>query len=216
VLASPIPYGRIWKTQSRWSLLGVVTTEATTNAHAYLVSAFAGPAAFAPLAAAALFLRPVALAITSLTQLERPSLSRAIAQRDVAKARAISGTFLIVLLIVWLAVAAAACGLLLARPDLLAGEHYDPAELQLAFALLAAVALIQVVMTPASVFLQAAKEFRMLAMASVTASLFSVLLAAAALAVAGPVYSLLGIIAGKAVMMLQVIRLSLKWKPGDA
>jgi O-antigen/teichoic acid export membrane protein len=216
VLASPRPYGSIWKSQSRWSLLGVVTTEATTNAHAYLVSAFAGPAAFAPLAAAALFLRPVSLAITSLTQLERPSLSRAIARRDVTKARAISRTFLIVLLAIWFVVAALALGLLLVRPDLLAGQHYDPAEIRLAFALLAAVALFQVVMTPASVFLQAAKEFRMLAMASVTASVFSVLLAGGALAVAGPVYSLIGIIAGKAVMTLQVIRRSLKWTPGDA
>jgi O-antigen/teichoic acid export membrane protein len=207
------PYGRTWKAQSRWSLLGVVTTEATSNAHAYLVSAFAGPAAFAPLAAASLFMRPVALAITSLTQLERPSLSRAIMANDISRARAISRTFLIVLLLIWLAVAALAGAVLLVRPDLIAGQHYLASELQVAFALLAAVALLQSIQTPASVFLQAAREFRMLALASVVASVISILLATAALLAAGPIYSLLGIIAGKAMMTVQVLRRSYLWKP---
>lgn len=212
-LASLVPYAKTWKAQSRWSLLGVVTTEATTNAHAYLVSAFAGPAAFAPLAAAALFTRPVALAITSLTQMERPALSKAIAATDIDKARSISRTFLIVLLVIWLVVAALACVVLLAKPDVIAGQHYEAAELQLAFAFLAAIALLQVIQTPASVFLQAAREFRMLAMASVVASIFSILLAAVALVAAGPVYSLIGIIAGKSVMTAQVLYRSLIWKP---
>jgi len=212
-LASLAPYGKTWKAQSRWSLLGVVTTEATSNAHAYLVSAFAGPAAFAPLAAASLFLRPVALAITSLTQLERPSLSRAIAASNVGKARSISRTFLIVLLLIWLAVSVLASVVMLVKPDIIAGQHYDVSELQLAFAFLAAIALLQVIQTPASVFLQAAKEFRMLAMASVVASVFSILLAGAALVIAGPIYSLLGIIAGKAMMTVQVLCRSLMWKP---
>lgn len=213
VLASLRPYGMTWKAQSRWSLLGVVTTEATSNAHAYLVSAFAGPAAFAPLAAASLFMRPVALAITSLTQLERPSLSRAIMANDLPKARAISRTFLIVLLLVWFVVAALAAAVLVLRPDLIAGQHYLASELQLAFALLAAVALLQSVQTPASVFLQAARQFRMLALASVVASVVSVLLATAALLAAGPIYSLLGIIAGKALMTVQVLHRSKMWKP---
>lgn len=211
-LASLRPYGETWKTQSRWSLLGVITSEATSNAHAYLVTAFAGPAAFAPLAAAALFTRPVALAITSLTQLERPPLSKAIARHDVGRARAICRTFLIVLVLIWAMVTAAACGVMLVKPDLIAGQHYEASELQLAFALLAVIALLQVLQTPASVFLQAAKEFRMLAMASVFASVSSILLAALGLAVWGPAYSLMGIIAGKAVMTVQVLHRSKAWR----
>ncbi|WP_374331326.1 lipopolysaccharide biosynthesis protein [Aestuariivirga sp.] len=210
--SSLAPYGRIWQTQARWSLLGVVTTEATTNAHAYLVSGFAGAAAFAPLAAAALFTRPVALAITSLTQLERPALSKAIAAQDVGRARATCRSFFIVLLLIWLAVTIAACVILVAKPDLLAGKHYAPAELQLAFAFLALIALAQVFQTPASVFLQAAGEFRSLAMASALSSIASILLAAAALVAAGPVYSLLGIVAGKVMMAVQVLRRSRKWE----
>lgn len=213
VLSPLSSYAGTWRSQSRWSLLGVVTTEATSNAHAYLVSAVAGPAAFAPLAAAALFLRPVALAITSLTQLERPSLSRAVSAKDIRKARAINRTFLTVLLLIWLAATLAASVVLLARPELIAGQHYDVSELQLAFGFLAAIALLQVIQTPASVFLQAARQFRMLAMASLLASAFSILLAAAFLAAAGPVFSLLGIIAGKALMTLQVLRRSMRWKP---
>ena len=216
VLSSLRPYGSTWKAQSRWSLLGVVTTEATSNAHAYLVSAFAGPAAFAPLAAASLFMRPVALAITSLTQLERPSLSRAIMANDLAKARAIRRTFLIVLLLIWLVVAALSVAVLVLRPDLIAGQHYVASELQLAFALLSIIALLQSIQTPASVFLQAARQFRMLALASVVASVISIILALAALLSVGPVFSLLGIIAGKALMTGQILHRSKVWKPGDA
>ena len=75
--------------------------------------------------------------------------------------------------------------------------------------------LLQVMQTPASVFLQAAREFRLLALASTVASVASVVLAFAALMVAAPVYSLLGILAGKAMMTLQLLHRSRNWRPAD-
>ncbi|MBW8891114.1 MAG: hypothetical protein JF617_02700, partial [Burkholderiales bacterium] len=43
-------YARVWREHSGWSLTGVLTTEATANAHAYIVTLISGATAFAPLA----------------------------------------------------------------------------------------------------------------------------------------------------------------------
>lgn len=67
-----------FKVYGRWSFVGVCSTEATTNMHSYIISIFFGAKAFAPIAAAALLYRPVSVVILSLTQMERPILSRLI------------------------------------------------------------------------------------------------------------------------------------------
>jgi hypothetical protein len=41
-------YADIWRAHSGWSLVGVLTTEATANAHAYIVTLISGATAFAP------------------------------------------------------------------------------------------------------------------------------------------------------------------------
>jgi hypothetical protein len=68
--------------QAKPALIGVVTVEATANAHSYLIILTLGPAALAPIAAAALFLRPMTLIQSSLAQIERPRLAKAIAKHD--------------------------------------------------------------------------------------------------------------------------------------
>lgn len=212
VISSPLPYGKVWREQSRWTLLGVATTEATSNTHAYLVTAFAGPAAFAPLAAAALFLKPVALAITSLTQLERPVMSKAIASGDVGTAESTRNAFAAILLAAWAGVVALAIAVLWLRPELMLRPGYDLHDLRLSIGLFSVIVLIQVWQAPNSVFLQAAKEFRVLAASSLYACVLSIALVAAAIWIAGPVYSLAGIILGQAVMAVQISRHLSKWR----
>lgn len=65
-----------FKQYGRWSFVGVLSTEATANMHAYIISIFFGAKAFAPIAAATLLYRPISVVILSLTQMERPILSR--------------------------------------------------------------------------------------------------------------------------------------------
>ena len=60
-------YAPIFRDLTRWSLLGVVFTEVTVNAHAYLVTFIAGPGAFALLALGMLLMRP------ALAGAERPA-----------------------------------------------------------------------------------------------------------------------------------------------
>ena len=59
---------RIWRRQARWSLLGVISTEASSNSHAYVVTWLCGAAAYAPLAFASLFCRPLSIVLTALTR----------------------------------------------------------------------------------------------------------------------------------------------------
>jgi hypothetical protein len=76
------PYVDVWKRHSAWSLLGVLTTEATANSHAYILTFFVGPGAFAPIAASALMIRPIGVAMNALTEFERPQIARQIGKGD--------------------------------------------------------------------------------------------------------------------------------------
>ncbi len=71
-------YAPVWRDLTRWSLLGVAATELAINAHAYFVTFFAGPGSFAVLALGSLFMRPVAVVLSALPYMERPTMARAI------------------------------------------------------------------------------------------------------------------------------------------
>lgn len=209
-------YAEVWRSQSRWTLLGVATTEATANAHVYLVTLFAGPAAFAPIAAAALFVRPVLLAMTSLSQLEIPVLGRAIAAGRFAAATRTSRRFLAALLLIWLLTAFLALGVITYMPSLIIKPAYPLHLVEIAIALFLAVSLLQVWQGPNSALLQAAKTFRALSGASVVACGFSISGVVVALLLLPPVYSLLGVLAGQLVMAVMLVRLVRNWRRAHA
>lgn len=201
-------YGQIWKGQSRWTLLGVASTEATGNVHSYLVTLLAGPAAFAPIGAAALFVRPVLLSVTSLMQLEIPILGRALANGDITKADATRRRFLQALLAIWVATAVLAYAVITYVPSLIIKPDYALGEVEIAVLLLLVTSLFQVWQGPNSALLQAAKSFKDLSRVSVIACLFSIAGALAALVWLPPVYSLAGIAVGQLVMAVLLARLS--------
>ncbi|MDB5550615.1 MAG: polysaccharide biosynthesis protein [Rhizobium sp.] len=206
--ASLLPYREIWRGQSRWTLLGVVTTESTANIHSYLVTLLAGPAAFAPMGAAALFVRPVLLSVSSLSQLEIPILSRALASGDTVKAAATSRRFLHALLAIWLATAALAYAVITFIPSVIIKPAYSLGEVEIAVLLFLVISLFQVWQGPNSALLQAARHFKQLSKVSVISCAFSIAGALIALALLPPVYSLLGIAIGQLVMAVLMARLT--------
>lgn len=201
-------YRQVWLGQSRWTLTGVVTTEATGNIHAYLVTLLSGPAAFAPIGAAALFVRPVLLSVSSLSQLEIPILGRAMAGGDLGKAAATRRRFLHALLAIWLATAALAYAVVTLAPGAVVKPGYSLAEVELAVLLFLLISLFQVWQGPNSALLQAAGLFRGLAKASVVSCAFSIAGVLAALAWLPPVYSLVGIAIGQSAMAVLLARLT--------
>jgi len=201
-------YREIWQGQSRWTLLGVVTTESTANIHSYLVTLLAGPAAFAPMGAAALFVRPVLLSVSSLSQLEIPILGRAIASGDVGKAAATSRRFLHALLAIWIATAALAYAVITFIPSVIIKPAYSLGEVEVAVLFFLVISLLQVWQGPNSALLQAARHFKQLSKVSVISCAFSIAGALIALALLPPVYSLLGIAVGQLVMAVLMARLA--------
>lgn len=63
-----------YQAQGKPAFIGVLSSESAANAHSYLVTLIAGPAAFAPIAAAAMVFRPCALLLTNFSQLSRSQL----------------------------------------------------------------------------------------------------------------------------------------------
>ena len=63
------------------ALVGTFTLELSQNSHSYLISIFAGPQAFAPIALANLVFRPFAVVMAGLVQAERPLLSIALFEK---------------------------------------------------------------------------------------------------------------------------------------
>jgi O-antigen/teichoic acid export membrane protein len=210
-LKNLVAYREVWRDQARWTLLGVATTEATSNAHSYLVTAFAGPSAFAPLAAASFFVKPLALTITSLTQLERPVMSRAVNAGDTLRAMATRRNFQVALALAWLVTVSATALILWRWPGLVVRPGYGWHDILIAAALFSLIAASQAVQAPSSVLLQAAGQFPLLAKFSLNACSISIIGGAALLWLAGPVWSLAGICAGQLLMTWQIARHVLAW-----
>jgi O-antigen/teichoic acid export membrane protein len=205
-------YGAIWRDLTRWSLLGVVLTEMTANAHAYLVTFLAGPQAFAVLAVGSLLMRPAALVLSALPDMERPAMARRLAAGDTAGALRSVKEFRTATGAIWLLTITLAGVLLMWFPHLILKKGYDESQIVIVVAISAAIAAVRALRTPQSVLLQAAGEFRALAGASMWSSMTSVAATLALLLTAGPIASLLGILAGDLVMTGRIFGLTRRWK----
>lgn len=205
-------YGSIWRNQSRWTLLGVTSTEATLNGHAYIVTLIAGPAAFAPLAAAALFLKPVAMCAISLTQLERPAMARALAAGDPGEALRRTHHYRWAIMLVWGITVSAAAISFVWFPNLIVPAKYDLTIVMVAVALWACIEGIQSWLVPDAALFQAADRFQMLANVTVLSSIVTIVSAFVLLFAFGPVASLGGVLAGELVVAYRFMVLRREWR----
>jgi hypothetical protein len=205
-------YRPVWKEQSAWTLVGVLSTEATSNSHSYIVTLLAGPTAFAPIAVGMLFFRPVNVCITALTQLERPRMTRAVARGDHDAAIKSERLFMAALVTLWLGTCVVAAIALYAFPGLILKPTLDHRLVMIAVGLCALLSLVQCVQTPMSVMTQARKAFRPLAAQSMRSC--GVGIAAVSLLVLGtaPVFSIGGVVLSQLVMMIGIWQLDRKWR----
>ena len=198
-----------FRQQGRAALLGVMTVEISANLHSYLLVALAGSAAFAPVAAAMLFFRPLAVVQGSLLQSERPALARALTlpsligqQRVVAQLRNFQ----------WLALGlCVGNGLLLVGcylwfPSLLWPDLASFGQFTDVLLLVALITLLRSFRGPASALLQAANQFGPLATASVWSACLTLPLVLAGWYLAGVIGTLLGILAGEFLLSLMIHR----------
>jgi O-antigen/teichoic acid export membrane protein len=209
-------YAPIWRDITRWSLMGVVLTEMTANAHAYLVTLISGPGAFAMLAIGALLMRPISLVYAALPDLERPAMARAIAAGDAPRALRIVKQFRTAVGAVWVVTVLAAGAILIWFPHLVLKQGYGESQALIVTGLSAAIMAVRAVRTPESVLLQAAREFKPLARTSLWSSVVSLIVTLALLLVLGPIASLGGILAGEGLMTANIVGLSRRWRRAHA
>lgn len=205
-------YTPIWRDLTQWALLGVVTTELSANAHAYLVTLFSGPKSFALIAAGSLFMRPVSLCLTALPDRERPLMVQTLNAGDHAGADRCVRDFRGAAAAIWLLTIALAAVVLAWFPALVLKADYDRGQVLLVVVLWGAIMAVRSLRTPDAVLLQAAREFRPLASASVWSSAVSLGLTSVLLLAFGPVASMAGILVGDVVMTERVFALVRRWK----
>lgn len=199
-------YLKVWRDYARWSLLGVITTEATANAHAYLVTLIVGPSAFAPIAAAQLLIRPITLTQNALGNFERPPLAAALSNGRYDDAFDRVSTLRRMLFVIYGMTLLLAGGLWIWLPDTIFPPEYDRGTLIAGLTLWFLIAGLTTARTPESLLLQALGEFRPLAWASAVSGGLSVVLVVGLLLIAAPVWSLAGVLAGQAVMAALLFR----------
>lgn len=76
-----------FKLRGKDALIGTFTLELSQNSHSYLISLFAGPQAFAPIALANLVFRPFAVVMAGLVQSERPLFSKLLFEKKISDVR---------------------------------------------------------------------------------------------------------------------------------
>jgi len=207
-------YRRIWRDLTRWTVLGVVTSEMTMNAHAYLVTFIRGPQAFALIAVGALFMRPFALVLTALPDREAPAMARTIAAGNIARALKHAKEYLAVVAALWFANQVLAGSVLIWFPSLVIKPAYGASSVISVVAIWALISAVRGARAPEIMLLYAAREFRALANASVVSSVVALTLTAVLLLVAGPIVSLFGIFGGDVAMWLAVKAGVRTWRKG--
>jgi O-antigen/teichoic acid export membrane protein len=207
-------YLPIFRELTGWSVLGVVLTEATLNAHAYLVTLIAGPGAFALPALGMLLMRPASLVQSSLPDLERPAMMRAIAAGNERKLARILRQFQWGLLAALAATVALALAIIIFRPHLLL-VYYRPHDVLIVLGFAALIMAARSLRTPPAVLLQAAGEFKLLARISFWSALVSVGSTLALLLAFGPSISMGGILLGDIVILVAVWTVTGRMKLSD-
>lgn len=202
------PFFRSFRRDGKWATVGTITTEATANAHPYVVGILLGPSAFAPIAVSSLVFRLVPIAVQAITQYERPKLASAYVAGDDASFGRTLVDFRKLLLSAWSANAVVAVVVFGPLIDVVSRNAYPINDLRTAAVMLAAVFLVRCLRAGDSAALQATGAFKGLAWASVTSAPIAIsgALLSAALIPQLPSLTLIGVLLGEFVMLVAIQR----------
>ncbi len=189
-------YRKLWR-DLRWSLLSVSITNAQGQGMAFLVAALAGPAAFAPIAAALLLFAPLRILSAGFANMAHPELARLMARRDKPE---ISRVLLLWPLLLGLLGVFYLAAVLVALPLLPTGVTLPPVDGVLVLAWIAS-AVPMLYATP-RIWLEIQQDYRSIARLSLLAALIGLCLVWGMLLVAPPRWALLGAAASELVVLV--------------
>ncbi len=191
-------YGAIWP-DVRWSLVAATTWNVQSQALTFLVAAIAGPAAYAPVAAAIVLFSPLRPAISAVVNVFRPDFAAALAARQY---RRVSLTLYSLCAVIALTCAAVGLAIWLGWPLIetyaFAGK-FSGTAMPLIVALTGLSVLIYSTYNAPLAFIQAAGEFKPVALATTFGGLVGLVSVSVLLAVTSVAWSLAGVVAGEAV-----------------
>lgn len=179
-------YRKLWR-DLRWSLLSVSITNAQGQGMAFLVAALAGPAGFAPIAAALLLFAPLRILSAGFANMAHPELARLIARQDEAEIGRVLRLWPLLLGLLGLGYLAA---VLLALPLLPTGIAMPAVDGVLVLAWIAS-AVPMLYATP-RIWLEIRQDYRSIAMLSLLAAIIGLGLVWAMLMLAPAPWALLG------------------------
>jgi hypothetical protein len=157
-------HARSIKQHGRWALLGVISTEGTSNAHVWIVGFLFGAQAFAPIAAITLFFRPSQVLINALTQYERSKMSKAIFANDFVRLHSLRSLFLAITVIAAALNGVGAIVILTTFPKIILNGEVSTSTLLTIAVSLSLIALTRSFRGAESLALQAGGHFRRLAL----------------------------------------------------
>lgn len=150
--------------------------------------------------------------MNALVNFERPQMARSLARGDTRDTLDRAHLFRLALGSIYGLNLLAAIALVLFNSEAVFPPDYARSDLALAAALWFCIAAITTLRTPESILLQAKGNFRDLAFASFVSCAVSVVLVVSLLLMASTVWSLAGILAGQAILAIQIWRLSGAWR----
>ncbi len=187
-----------------WSLYSVTAVILQGQGVAFLVVAFAGPAAFAPIAAVMAFFAPLRIFSLSLANMLQPEISRLAAAADEAGWRVMRRTWTLracILALVYGEIGFA----VIPRLHLRSVQHQP--ILFLAISAWTLYAIVLAYLLP-RILLEARMRFRQIAFITTVGAVVGVAVTAGMLAVAPPAYAILGAVLGEAVVAAATWRLA--------
>ena len=200
-------YRKIWKSDTRWNLLGTVLAEVTANINSYLIMGIKGAAAFAPVTAAQMPFRGIGIIQSALGSFERPRITAAMLTGNRAELKSITKFYngVVMLALVMLA------GLVTVFWDWtfthIYKSKFDSHELYIMFLLWTAVTLVRVFSSFANLELQAMREFKGLGMVTGYTAIISTVASLGFLVAFGTAASIGGILLGELAMLYAIRRM---------
>lgn len=206
VLSRISSYNKIWE-QSRWALAGSLTTLFLAQAHSVIITATNGPNAYAPLAAGFVLFGPVRVALLTWQNMVKPELAVALSE---SRQDAVRKQIRITSILMAGAVLALSLFLLIFWPWIhhyLYAEQYADEPMAMIVGLWSLITLFAASYNAPAAALQAMRDFRILAMASVYGAIISGVLVSVTLYYFNPETTLLGILAAESFMALYLTRI---------
>lgn len=202
-------YSHIWE-QSRWALVGAITTLLMGQAHSLIVVKSHGPAAFAPLAAGAVLFGPVRVALMTWQNMVKPEMAVALSEHRYSEVKSQMKRTTISMVVVMVTVV---IGLMLFWSwidGFLYEKRYADQPMAWIVALWALITVCSASYTPVSAALQALKDFRALAMGSIYASVIAAVSVLVLLHLYSPATTLVGIFIAELFMAIFLLRVIVK------